>query len=270
MLCWCSGRLTSATGTSPLPGKSWWQYTTGKVQGFVIELGPSRSKSFVFSIANLARQLLTACHSDLFIRGLASSRGQTMRTMKLALAGALSLIAVVAGPAHADTITTYTISFTTTVGAPAPVSGSFTYDSTNPQFTNFLVSWDGIAFDLTTSANSPSVLALGTKCTGEASTPSYGFMILSQSLSGCFLPQFLGYDWTARTGFTPVFSFMAFNAILGQDDISGFSGITTTPVVEAGGGWSIQPSTAPEPSSIILLGTGLLGLVAGARRKRLA
>lgn len=76
MLCWCSGRLTSTTGPSPLPGKSWWQYTTGKVQGFVIELGPSRSKSFVFSIAKLARQLLTPCHSDLFLRGLASSRGE--------------------------------------------------------------------------------------------------------------------------------------------------------------------------------------------------
>jgi hypothetical protein len=113
------------------------------------------------------------------------------------------------------------------------------------------------------------MLALGTECTGEASTASYGFMILSQSLSGCFLPQFLGYTWKARTGFTPFFTFMAFNGILGEDDISGLSGIITTPVVEAAGGWSMQPSAAPEPSSIILLGTGLLGVVAGARRKRL-
>ena len=61
-----------------------------------------------------------------------------MKTTKYALVLALGLIAVVARPAHAGTITTYTINLTAVIGS-APVSGSFTYDSTNPLFTNFQV-----------------------------------------------------------------------------------------------------------------------------------
>ena len=64
--------------------------------------------------------------------------------------------AICAPAAHAGTLTTYNITFTG--GSPNPTMGSFTYDSTNPQFSNYTVIWDGITFDLTSSANSPTII----------------------------------------------------------------------------------------------------------------
>src|ERR1039457_3718761 len=94
--------------------------------------------------------------------------------------------------AWADTITEYTINFTTTSGV-APPSGSFTYDSTVQSFANFLVSWGGITFDLTAAADSP--ILFGTGCTGEAATPAYGFAIMSQDVTGCPVTSYiLGHD----------------------------------------------------------------------------
>jgi hypothetical protein len=63
------------------------------------------------------------------------------------------IAALVAPAAMADPIdlTPYTLSFS---GSPLlPSSGSFTYDPDTPHFTSFLVTWQGIIFDLTSSAN---------------------------------------------------------------------------------------------------------------------
>ena len=50
----------------------------------------------------------------------------------------------------------YDIHFTATRGV-APTDGSFIYDSSTQSFSDFEVAWQGVVFDLTSSANSPTV-----------------------------------------------------------------------------------------------------------------
>lgn len=69
----------------------------------------------------------------------------------------------------------YNINFTTTSGI-APTTGSFTYDSAIPAFTSFTVVWNGLTFDLTSSANTPF---LDGACDTPAADPGDLFRILS-------------------------------------------------------------------------------------------
>jgi hypothetical protein len=66
------------------------------------------------------------------------------------------LLAGFGSVAVADSISIYDISFFTSNGTPVPdMTGSFTYDSTIPSFSDFTVTWDGALFDLTDAANNP-------------------------------------------------------------------------------------------------------------------
>jgi hypothetical protein len=201
----------------------------------------------------------------------------------------LFIAAGVSFPASADTITHYTVDFTLSspvlingipTGGPAPTSGSFDYDSTSPRFTNFLVNWYGMVFDLTAAANAP---VFGTSaCTGTAATPAYGFLLLSESLSGC--PSAPAYTWLGSTygaiRFVPAVSYFQFQAISPASASpvppvsTDFDDVITTnllgsPLPSGGvdralGEWTITPTSVvatPEPTSMMLLVTGLLGMM---------
>jgi len=178
---------------------------------------------------------------------------------------ALLITALGSTSAHADAITNYTITFTTTSGSPAPTSGSFTYDSTTPAFSNFLVTWDGGTFDLTASANSP--VLVGTGCTGEASTPAYGFDIMSQTLGGCSV----SYQWQSTTFINPRFFFdVGLTASPGIQDYIGGSIPSSLTAAGSSGDWTISAVTAtPEPGTSVLTlsGLGLLGLLVVMRKR---
>jgi hypothetical protein len=141
------------------------------------------------------------------------------------------LIAALAAPAAmADTkdAVTYTINFTGT--APFPTAGSFTYDPDTHTFSSFVVTWRGISFDLTTSANHPALI--GTPCgalTGGAAT----FALLNGT---CALDT---VDWFGHISPRPEFGFTTF--VDSTDEILVFAnaGSTTPPYNVAGGTWSI-------------------------------
>ncbi len=67
------------------------------------------------------------------------------------------LIAAAGAPASLAAPVTYGINFTATEGM-APEAGSFTYDAATELFSNFTVNWGGEIFDLTASANAPSIV----------------------------------------------------------------------------------------------------------------
>jgi hypothetical protein len=166
-----------------------------------------------------------------------------------------------ASAASADVFTDYTINFTG--GSPKPTAGSFTYDETNPQFSSFFVTWDGLTFDLTSSANAPGTSPPLPACIGGTLDAEASFDALSSDCSG-------EQSWSAGTsGGSPVFNFFVDappnNPFEIHGNLSGFTG----PDAGASGGLTISPVVAPvpEPTSTILLAT-VLAMASFLARKR--
>jgi hypothetical protein len=183
---------------------------------------------------------------------------------------ALVLVAAIGAPnAHADSFTNYTINFTLSSGSPLPTTGSIVYDTTTNQFTSFNVVWDTITFNLTSSANSPTlsnIFVPPTACLGT--TSAQNFLLL---LSGCGT-QFAN-TWQASvlsegTTFVDRFTIQSLDANrngLGAQGfmapVGGESGTGTLTITQ-------QSEVVPEPGAGILT---LIGIGSGwVMRKRIA
>lgn len=183
----------------------------------------------------------------------------------------LAAFAFMAATASANTIITYNINFTTTSGSPAPASGSFTYDSTNPLFSNFLVTWDNQIYDLTSVANSPTIISGGqyTPCPDASPTPALGFAIMSQNFAGCYAQDivFSGNQTVSGGTFGFYTNITACNPGCGYDEIGRSVASASGPVAAASGGWTITAATAsPEPSTYLYSLLGCVGLIVLRKR----
>jgi hypothetical protein len=132
-------------------------------------------------------------------------------TTKILTACAFLLAISCSLQARADVLTTYDINFTG-VRTLLPTSGSFTYDSTIPQFTNFIVDWGGDAFDMTSTANNPSVQGSIPPCVGANTGAAATFAILS-TCSDSF--------WFAMGGMGDVLQFDFENNLAGCESVGG-------------------------------------------------
>lgn len=80
----------------------------------------------------------------------------------------------------------YDISFTPDFGFPIPSSGSFYYDASIPVFTNFFVAWNGVTFDLTTSANTATLTGL-CDTPGPSAADAFAFLTTPACGGGAWL-----------------------------------------------------------------------------------
>jgi hypothetical protein len=172
---------------------------------------------------------------------------------------ALLFATIVAPNARADEVTDYVIDFTKTGGTSEPISATFAYDSTTSTFSNFIVSWNGITFNLTTSfhdANNPfTELPLPsclTATTGGAAT----FSLLTDCAGA-------SSRWNAQSTEVNEFVFSTTSGP-GELSIAALGGGLGTGEAAAG---TFAIVAAPEPSSLLMLGAGMAGIVSLIRRK---
>jgi hypothetical protein len=155
-------------------------------------------------------------------------------------------------------------------GLDAP-NGSYTYDPASGLFTDFSVVWGKATFDLTSSANAPSLATdPPTGCSSAVSGQPYGFSLIAKSVTGCD-PEFywsgLYYGALGYSTFQFVLQSELSPLIIAIDRIdaeSFFSANSSVYYETADGAWNPEPGTI----SMMLLGAAAAALVKAARAAR--
>jgi hypothetical protein len=158
----------------------------------------------------------------------------------------------------------YDINFITTSGI-APTAGSFVYDSAIPAFSSFTIVWNGLTFDLTSTANlpfhhNPNAPFLDGACNTPAADAADLFRILSGE---CGLEE---RAWYALVGggfatYTQIGDFTY------QDLGYANAYLPTLPnAVQQGGQGTYTISAVPEPASMISTMVGGILLALRGRR----
>lgn len=174
------------------------------------------------------------------------------------LSAALSLLAATAIQA---TPVAYNINFIMNVGIVAPTSGMFTYDAAVPNFTNFIVQWNGNSYDLTSAANNPFFLGGSPSCLSGATGAAASFGLLSQTLCPAD-----STDWVGSMASSPSASQFYFR----HADAGGFMQVQGAGPGGADalsqGTWTITSAGIPEPSTFVL--TAVAGALLALTRRR--
>jgi hypothetical protein len=159
---------------------------------------------------------------------------------------AVVFVTIGADYAAGDTISNGTLSFSC-LSCTLPTSGSFTYDNTTNEFTNFQVVWDGMTFDLS-QATQTNFLAM----TG----------VIPSALT-----------WTAACEPSNTFPTVPCDGLLHFSIFAGTNvlGEVTRPLsptldtVSAAGEFSVTRVTVPEPGPISLALTAVVVMIAMRR-----
>ena len=154
----------------------------------------------------------------------------------------------------------YTLSFSQ--GFPNPTTGEFTYDASPiPTFSGFTVTWDGLSFDLTSSANTGSSLSNSDPCFGGAPLGAADAFLL---MSG----QCATSSWVAQYAKSVGVASFSFSDAWGSNIML----VQSAPVIldEQGIFTTGTYALVPEPLTFSLFGAGLAGAIAMRRRNKKA
>jgi len=247
--------------------------------------GPQATRSVLYTglvveaLASVWRKVQGVKYPQGGTRALRKGCGMTFSRMT-AIPGAV-LICLCAAAVHAEPIS-YLMTFTVTTGSPAPPPATFSYDSAKPlnsRFSNFIVTWAGQSYDLTSAANSPSFqgsVASNLAASCFRTLDSAGVFFALTYIHGC--PGLIGNIWQANANVTvgcpgpDRCGTSEFRLLLTDVGLNGWApeveGVGTggaqTPTVE--GNFTVtlnpnsQPAPTPLPNSVIFALTGIVGL----------
>jgi hypothetical protein len=194
------------------------------------------------------------------------------RTRSAALLAVASLLAVqltaTAAPVR------YDIQFSGATASGTLPTGSFDYDAAAPAFSDFIVEWNGLSFDLTAQANAPIVSNPPGQPACGASGAALAFLLLSADSCletvGLRPKQWelavnspgVQFDFVGGGGQAQMFFTSNAVAYDFQDKCS------QTDIYCGEGSWGISVAEVPEPGTLALLGFGLAGLLGLRKRKQ--